>query len=368
MAAADPPAVFHKLSFAKDYSSDNFVVLELTEDMFDKSESGDVRLFVRGASEDFAVLCSDTNTYEMKLRESSNTMLLCSNFESAEVDNEAAECQVDGMQHYFLELRQLTPRWNRVKHLMESAPFQGAEYEIAVETEKKYSFGELQSSVQSSQAELLHYLQNIIYACEINGFWRILTHEYVVRLIQQIVTWLQYNSLTWDNIPLTEAEVALADLEPAEVMKNFFWPRFALQSAGPFNTCQLNREAIARAIVSAFLRTGAKIYCDELVRWWQSAIPFDIEFDEKLLGGIAYNDYHDVTPSYCYFPKDDLPTVAETRFMLLFKERSQWARDELVPYIEDIVTEGQTVDKMIQKFAKSFVEEGRTFFVGSSFV
>ena len=34
---------------------------------------------MRGCSEDFAVLCSETRTYEMKLRESSNTMLLCSN-------------------------------------------------------------------------------------------------------------------------------------------------------------------------------------------------------------------------------------------------------------------------------------------------
>ena len=51
------------------------------------------------------------------------------------------------MQHRFLELRQITPRWNRAKHILEATPFQGIEYETEVDGEQKV--------ILSANAEML---------------------------------------------------------------------------------------------------------------------------------------------------------------------------------------------------------------------
>lgn len=59
-----------------------------------------------------------------------------------------------------------------------------------------------------------------------------------------------------------------------------------------------------------------------------------------------------------YFPNHILLSMdAKSRFEYLFKARSKWTQDEIVPYIEDLATDKKKLDAMLLKYARASGEK-----------
>ena len=87
-----------------------------------------------------------------------------------------------------------------------------------------------------------------------SGKIRLLSHEYVNKLIERVLDWAHANSVPWDNIPAFEASTALLDEEPETIMRDFFWPKFSEKLDG--GGVRMLPEAVARSYVVPYLRAG----------------------------------------------------------------------------------------------------------------
>lgn len=60
-------------------------------------------------------------------------------------------------------------------------------------------------------------------------------------------------------------------------------------------------------------------------------------------------------PTYLkYFPRECLPSSPDGRFKALFKEKTTWTFDELMPYIEDLLDKSQfkTAQELLLNYTK----------------
>ncbi|OQV20181.1 putative Sister chromatid cohesion protein DCC1 [Hypsibius exemplaris] len=357
--------------FADDYASEDTMLMEVTEEMISQLENG-ATLSVRGTTEDSAVLCTESATFEVKLREVSNALLVSPDVKTAACLDSAAprtvtEKHIQYTHGGFLELRPLVPRCARAKHLLEEAPFTGLEFEFETEIGKKFTLEELLETVQSSRQELRQYLATTINTCEIDGKIRLLPHSYVHKLTERVLGWAAANSLPWESIPDYEASSALLELEPESVMRDFFWPKFS-EKIG--DTLRLLPDAIARTYAAVYLSAGDKTRCDQFQDWWRKTVPsvLSVDFREELLYGLAYKTEKETPAAYIYLAVEDLPTEPDKRFRRLFQERKKWPRDELVAYLSGTLTGSDTVEKLLTKFTKTITMDGNAFLISLSLI
>ncbi|XP_055329511.1 sister chromatid cohesion protein DCC1-like [Paramacrobiotus metropolitanus] len=350
------------LKFSDDLSCTETVLLEASEELITKIESG-IRFVIRGSRCDTAVLCSPDRTWEIKARETSNSLLVAPDVATAgnlSLGGESSVTirEIPSVTSEYLELRQIIPHWGLAKHLLEEAPFSGYANEEKVNDKRKYTFSDLLDLVQSSEEELLCYLRQKIPACEIDGYWRLLDNHYIYSIAERIASWTRTNALDENKIPSYEAYTALLDMEPEEVMRNFFWERFAERSG---DVLRIRKDAIrrqlARIVLSKIQTTSLSVMNELFVREIGS------EFSMADVEGIAFrilDDKLNVTDTVEYFPKEDLRIEPEARFQALFDARPRWTREEILPFICDILLPGQTADQLLFKYAKSYLDRSRS--------
>eukprot|EP00057_Strongylocentrotus_purpuratus_P034022 XP_793636.4 PREDICTED: sister chromatid cohesion protein DCC1-like [Strongylocentrotus purpuratus] len=133
------------------------------------------RLIIRGDKTDHAVLCTDSKTYDLKVAETSNTLLVLKdcftkdNLPSGE--NRLHQKRVTGVSHSYLELRPLRPRLKKLQMLLKENPFAGSIYEDTPEhSGKRYTMDMLLDIVQASEGEIRDELISI-KACLIDALF-----------------------------------------------------------------------------------------------------------------------------------------------------------------------------------------------------
>jgi hypothetical protein len=199
------------LAFAPGFSGARFRILQVDESMLTVGD----RLFLKGAGDDDVVACSAAQTFELKLVENSNKMLLCvppsaGGGTGAVICGEAQGC---------LEMRRTAPRLHRLGEMLLAAdPLcageadagggggaegegegegggGGGEPTSAQRASKRarrrtqgVSFGELLDCVQASEAELRAGLA-ALHAVEspAGGRWRVLRSDYVAQVLESIL-------------------------------------------------------------------------------------------------------------------------------------------------------------------------------------
>ena len=197
------------LAFAPGFSGARFRILQVDDSLL---AVGD-RLFLKGAGDDDVVACSAAQTFELKLVENSNKMLLCvppsAGGSSAVISGEAQGC---------LEMRRTAPRLHRLGEMLLAAdPMCAGEAEAGLEPEAGVgaggngegcsepasaqraskrlrrrapgvSFEELLDCVQASEAELRAGLA-ALHAVEspAGGRWRVLRSDYIAQVLESIL-------------------------------------------------------------------------------------------------------------------------------------------------------------------------------------
>ncbi|KAL0092998.1 sister chromatid cohesion protein Dcc1 [Phycomyces blakesleeanus] len=186
-----------KLTYGNTFEKNTFSVIELhSEDLVRAFESGNIT--IKGLAEEEAVLCTDAATYIVRQVNTSNSMLLAlpeSNNVISVVDDLSSS----------IELIPCIARLQRIDSLLRDTSYAGHHRESSLTDKTFYTFNDLLSLVQASEAELRRGLEER-YVFELNGYCRIVDQSHLHRLIDVLVTYCVLQDIDVKAIPVDIAK------------------------------------------------------------------------------------------------------------------------------------------------------------------
>ncbi|XP_033124712.1 sister chromatid cohesion protein DCC1-like [Anneissia japonica] len=334
-------------------------LMEVNDDLLSNLKAGK-RLVIRGEKTDHAVLCTDNTTYDLKLAETTNGLLLVPDGVTSDsfVDNTRSleHKQVAGLIHTYFELKPTRPKLKKVRVLLEDSEYEGAVEEGAREiTGKLYTTDDLLDIVQASEDEIFRELAKI-QACTINGHWRLLSFEYKSRVIASILNLVEENSWHLSAVPLDEVLNTLDNLEPRCILKHVlacYSEKSKQNNESESILYSLNEDKICQHYAEALLRNSGKFNLEEFMAAWQQCVPEGMKTDPAQLKGIALVDKTSFPEVIFRYHIDDLPEGERERFNALFKMKRKWTMDEIKPYVEELTSEKVSIGALLQKHARA---------------
>ncbi|KAJ7338090.1 hypothetical protein JRQ81_010653 [Phrynocephalus forsythii] len=198
-------------------------LLQLEPELCAELEAGR-SLVIRGDREEHAVLCSKDKTYDMKIADTSNTLLFLpgcetpEDFSSDKPTSNILHTQISGISKNFWELRKCRPKLKKLKKLLMENPYGGPDGEkesASASSKVENQTGEaLLDQVQASEDEIMHQLK-VLKACQIEGYWRMLDFDYEMKLLNHVTQLIYSESWPFSKVPLSICLQELGSLEPA---------------------------------------------------------------------------------------------------------------------------------------------------------
>ncbi|XP_065175104.1 sister chromatid cohesion protein DCC1-like [Sycon ciliatum] len=338
----------------------NVRLLELNPEVEKSLKQGD-RVVIRGLASDEAILCTESKSFEVKVVETSNTMLLCRDIQtpgkeaftaSQSAGGGLIRQEVCGSACSYLELRPCRGHLSRLAEVLSEHQYAGPETEpdnfVA-----GYTFRDLLDLVQGSEDELWTGLKRC-KACCIDGFWRLLSADYFEQAFDRIVQSLAEKDWPIYEVPVDECCELLTDLLPRVIIEH------CLTCYGKKNdngaTYCLDEELVSQFYAGYLLRRVAKFNYAEFMEVWQQTVPLGITVALEMLKGIALHDLTARPPVVWHFPANSLPYDVSPRFNALFQERTKWTLSDLRPYIEDLATPQQPLEAILLKHTRSTMD------------
>uniref|UniRef100_A0A8C0GE44 Sister chromatid cohesion protein DCC1 n=1 Tax=Chelonoidis abingdonii TaxID=106734 RepID=A0A8C0GE44_CHEAB len=354
-----PPV--HCLSFSPRASAGECCLLQLEPGLCAELEAGR-SLVIRGEKDEQAVLCSKDKTYDMKIADTSNTLLFipgCKTPEQLLADQASCNIihtQIAGFSNNYWELRKCRPKLKKLKKLLMENPYEGpdSEREKAL-TDSKYTMEDLLDRIQASEEEILHQLQ-VINACKIEGCWRVLEFDYEMKLLNHVTQLIDSESWSFGKVPLSICLQELGPLEPEEMIQHI------LLSYGMKYTdevyFEMNADKICTATAQMLLQNAVKFNLAEFQEVWQQSVPEGLTTRLDQLKGLALLDRNSRPETIFLLKVEELPEDNQERFNKLFTIREKWTEADIAPYIQDLCAEKQTVAALLTKYARSSMQNG----------
>nr|XP_045599030.1 sister chromatid cohesion protein DCC1-like isoform X2 [Procambarus clarkii] len=321
--------VTQMLEFTEDFGLDSSetVLMEVDQTLLETIKKDD-KFVLRGDPDDGAVLCTKDKTYEVRLAETSNSMVLVPELSLPE-EEEAGERvlhsrQVCGIHYTYLELRQCKPRIHKLRTLLGEAPFSGVQSHAQECEGQRYTLSDLLDRVQCSEEELDKALQEL-EAYHLYGFWQTLEFDYQFKVVSHILNLIDSKSWPLDGVPRYETFKELSELEPRTVITQCF---------------------------DYYLKPTGKERDDGLTT------------NVSQLEGIALVDRSLSADTISYFPVTSLPQGIQERFNCLFETREKWTLDEIRPYVEDLAGGKTPVSALLTKYARASTLDGLKYYSG----
>ena len=280
------------LRFSPHLNAQELKLMELPSDVLEALKKGD-RVVVRGDPSDEAVLCTGNRTYELKIAETSNALLLSpdlfvpSNAQFQRFgDGSLVSSQVVACLGDYFELRCCQPKTQKLRELLSECPYKGPEYEgglvdlgasesmdtfpEGVQKKRKgphkYTVEELKERVQASDAELLASLEQQ-QACPVDGFWRVFDPDYRDRVVLSILTLLEEEDGNYFEVPLEGCMGKLLQLEPRFAIEHclkWYGTAFTSDMGGKVSSrldgmCPFNLAIQIRGLLQAVRRKGLSV-------------------------------------------------------------------------------------------------------------
>uniref|UniRef100_A0A3P8Z7Q8 Sister chromatid cohesion protein DCC1 n=1 Tax=Esox lucius TaxID=8010 RepID=A0A3P8Z7Q8_ESOLU len=324
-------------------------------------------LVIRGDKDERAILCSEDNTYDLKIADTSNLLLFvpgCLTPDQLTHDNQASpqlvHAQIWGFSNSYWELKKQRPKLKKLKKLLSErlyeGPVIGGEEEEVV-TEGKYTMGDLLNRIQASKEEIEAQLQTI-HACEIDGYWRILDFEYEMKLLGHVTQLVDSESWSFSRVPLSVSLEELGRLEPREMIEhclNCYGRRYK-DNGEVFYA--LSEDKVCRATAQMLLQNAVKFNLAEFQEVWQQSVPEGMGTRLDQLKSLALVDRRSKPETISLLRVEDLPEDTLERFTHLFTMREKWTEDDITPYIKDLCGEKQTTGALLTKYARSSTQNG----------
>ncbi|XP_070977167.1 sister chromatid cohesion protein DCC1-like isoform X1 [Oncorhynchus clarkii lewisi] len=354
----------HCLTFGESVSSGDYCLMELDDTLCKHIEAGK-SLVIRGDQDERAVLCSEDTTYDLKIADTSNLLLLvpgCLTPDQLTTDNQASSqlvhAQIWGFSNSYWELRKRHPKLKKLKRLLMEDPYEGPGISGQEDvTEGKYTMGDLLERIQASEEELEAQLQTI-HACEVNGYWRLLDFDYEMKLLGHITQLVDSESWSFSKVPLRVSLEELGRLEPQEMIEhslNCYGRRYTDNDEVFF---ALNEDKVCRATAQMLLQNAAKFNLAEFQEVWQQSVPDGMGTRLDQLKSLALVDRSSKPETISLLRVEDLPEDTLERFTHLFTMRQKWTEEDITPYIQDLCGEKQTTGALLTKYARLSMQNG----------
>ncbi|KNC52935.1 sister chromatid cohesion protein DCC1 [Thecamonas trahens ATCC 50062] len=184
-------------------------LMQLPEELLEAVLREETKLTFVGNESDHVVLTTESESYSVRIAETTNSMLIVPEAGSellpeGEVEAVGEDVGNDGdarLARYitntlfeYYELTRTTPKTRRLRELLKAAAYAGAELEEATagsggigDVDALFSTEQLLDAVQASEAELFVALAEL-GAVEMDGKWRTLAPEYTATLLDLVIT------------------------------------------------------------------------------------------------------------------------------------------------------------------------------------
>uniref|UniRef100_A0A3P9NX61 Sister chromatid cohesion protein DCC1 n=1 Tax=Poecilia reticulata TaxID=8081 RepID=A0A3P9NX61_POERE len=348
----------HCLSFGDNVSSSDYCLMELDETLCKLIEAGE-SLVIRGDKDERAVLCSSDKTYDLKIADTSNLLLLVPGCRTPDqLSDDQDSIHIWGFCNSYWELRKQRPKLKKLKKLLMENPYEGPAIRGQEEnTENRYTMEDLLERIQASEEELKTHLETI-HACQIDGYWRVLDFDYEMKLLGHVAQLVDSESWSFNKVPLHTSLEELTPLEPREMIEhclNCYGKRYA-ESGEVFYA--LNEDSVCRGLALMLLQNAVKFNLKEFQDVWQQSVPEGMSTRLEQLKGVALVDRTSRPETIGLLRVEDLPEDTVERFNHLFSLREKWTEDDITPYIQDLCGEKQTTGALLTKYARSSMQNG----------
>ncbi|XP_045717290.1 sister chromatid cohesion protein DCC1 [Phyllostomus hastatus] len=359
------PAV-HCLGFSPEASAaaaGDFYLLELDPALCQELEAGR-SMVIRGDRNEQAVLCSKDKTYDLKVAGTSNMLLLIPDCKTPDqLKKEETHCnifhsEIFGFSNNYWELRRCRPRLKKLKRLLMENTYEGPDSQKEKDSScLKYTTEDLLDQIQASEEEIMAQLQ-VLNACEIGGYWRILEFDYEMKLLNHITQLVDSESWSFTKVPLNVCLQELGPLEPEDMIEhclNCYGRRYTEEGEIYF---ELSADKICRATAQMLLQNAVKFNLAEFQEVWQQSVPEGMVARLDQLQGLALVDRQSRPEIIFLLKVDDLPEDTQERFNSLFSLREKWTEEDIAPYIQDLCGEKQTIGALLTKYSRSSMQNG----------
>jgi len=353
------------LNFVSGLDNTSIQLMEVTPSILTALEQGETVTF-RGQEADSAVLCTETLTYDVRSKETSNNLLVLPSSvipdkkqEDGQTDRHVTHRQVVGMIQEYFEVLPARPRTYKLKELLSDNIFSGVECEDDdMHQGKKYTLSELRDCIQASDAQLRAGLY-AIEACCVSGFWRLIDFDLRGQILDHMLGLCDEQGWPITCIPCAAVCDTLQDLYPRSVVLHILQ---CFSDCGPAEEeaehYSLSEDKICRYYAENLLKETEKMCLEDFESAWQISVPESFKTSLYQLQGLALVDRESRPAVVRYFPVNTLPDNTQDRFDTLFMERPKWTLDEITPYIKDITTDKLGVGALLMKYCRGSMQNG----------
>ncbi|XP_031213793.1 sister chromatid cohesion protein DCC1 isoform X3 [Mastomys coucha] len=319
---------------------------------------------IRGDKDEQAVLCSKDKTYDLKIADTSNMLLFIpgcktpDQLKGEETPSNIVHTEILGFSNHYWELRRCRPRLKKLKRLLMENTFEGPDSQKERDASRsKYTTEDLLNQIQASEEEMMAQLQ-VLNACEIGGYWRILEFDYEIQLLNHVTQLVDSESWSLNRVPLTVCLQELGPLEPEEMIEHClkcYGKKYVDKGEVYF---ELDADKICRVTAEMLLQNAAKFNLAEFQEVWQQSVPEGMTTRLDQLKGLALVDRNSRPEIIFLLKVDDLPEGTQERFNSLFSLREKWTEEDITPYIQDLCGEKQTIGALLTKYSRSSMQNG----------
>ncbi|XP_068381669.1 sister chromatid cohesion protein DCC1 isoform X2 [Eschrichtius robustus] len=339
--AAELLPTVHCLGFGPGASAaaGDFCLLELEPALCQQLEAGH-SLVIRGDKDENAVLCSKDKTYDMKIADTSNMLLFIPGCKTPDqMKMEETHCniihtEIFGFSNNYWELRRCRPKLKKLKKLLMENTYEGPDSQKEKDSNhSKYTTEDLLDQIQASEEEIMAQLQ-VLNACEIGGYWRILEFDYEMKLLNHITQLVDSESWSFNKVPLNTCLQELGPLETEEMIGHClkcYGKKYTEEGEVYF---ELSADKICRATAQMLLQNAVKFNLAEFQEVWQQSVPEGVMTRLDQLKGLALVDRQSRPELIFLLKVDDLPEDSRERLNSLFSLREKWTEEDIAPYIE----------------------------------
>ncbi|KAL0598680.1 Sister chromatid cohesion protein DCC1 [Plecturocebus cupreus] len=278
-----------------------------------------------------------------------------------QLKKEEAHCniihtEIFGFSNTYWELRRCRPKLKKLKKLLMENPYEGPDSQKEKDSNcSKYTTEDLLDQIQASEEEIMTQLQ-VLNACEIGGYWRILEFDYEMKLLNHVTQLVDSESWSFRKVPLNTCLQELGPLEPEEMIEHClkcYGKKYVDEGEVYF---ELDADKICRATAHMLLQNAVKFNLAEFQEVWQQSVPEGMITSLDQLKGLALVDRHSRPEIIFLLKVDDLPEDNQGRFNSLFSLREKWTEEDIAPYIQDLCGEKQTIGALLTKYSRSSMQ------------
>ncbi|XP_065843261.1 sister chromatid cohesion protein DCC1-like isoform X2 [Oscarella lobularis] len=355
-----------RLEFSSTLNERDYRLVEIPENLIESLRDGE-HFAIRGDPSEDAVLCTRSQSYEIKVVDVSNTMLLAPSLGSegdvakGEVDplfvpflpsprRAFLSAKIPGVANCYYELKRCQPRLEKLDRILKDCAYKGPDEEKA-STNKGYLVEELLREVQASEDEVELGLRQRNAFC-VNLRWRVLDDGYEERVVMAILGLIDDKQWSYAHLRVSEVYAELAGDYPPFVLKHCL-DCYGFQKNEDPDFYSLNELKVCQFYGEYLLKAAGKFSYEDFMNSWQQSVPSGMTTDISQLKGLALWDLDAQPPVIWHYAARDLPRNATQRFATLFKTKPKWRLEDLEPYISDLASDKQSMNALLLKYART---------------